>query len=173
MKFLLVLIGVVVFSSHVFAQAGNHAINSTVSFAGNWVLDKKKSGGPGVTVLFAESSMVVTHDAREIVMISTTTIDGKQSVSKTVYSIDGTIKEREIVDGGFKVPAKWNGKKLVRITKSVVAAIKQGGRSPVMETKEEWELSKDGKILKQTIIGVGMPGVAELRSTFVYSRAAN
>ncbi|MGB7202132.1 MAG: hypothetical protein WBD16_07675 [Pyrinomonadaceae bacterium] len=171
MRLFLVVLSFVICSSFIFAQDGIQVVSTSNSFAGKWVLDKTKSdAGMGMKVSFADSTLVVSQDAREIVMTSTTIMDGKQSIEKTVYSIDGTSKGTVKIDGGAKVAAKWDGKKLVVFTKSVIAAIKQGGRSPVMETKEEWSVSKDGNTLTQTISGNGIPNMPEMKSKFVYSR---
>ncbi len=162
MKSFVVVLGIFLFSSFSLAQASDSTTKPSVSFAGKWKLDKRRSdSGVSGTVDFADGTMVVTHDAHEIVMISTSIMDGHKSVSKSVYSIRGEPKN---------VNAIWDGEKLVRNMKGAVGAVNGGGRSPVMEMREEWTLSKDGKTLTQAITGTGIPDMPDMRSKFVYSR---
>ncbi len=174
MRVTLIVLSVLLFSSFVFAQTGHPVDAPTVSFAGKWVLDKNRSdSGVSGTVTFADSTMVVTHDTREIVMVSTTTMDSHQYTTKTVYSLDGSAKGTVKIDGGAKVVATWDGKKLVHNTKSVMAAVSGGDNSPVMQTTEEWTLAKDGKTLIQTLTRKGLPAMPNMKSKFVYTRVRN
>lgn len=162
MKSFVVVLGIFLFSSFAFAQVSDSTIKPSVNFAGKWKLDKRKSdSGVSGTVDFADSTMVVTHDTHEIVMISTSIMDGHKSVRKSVYSIQGGPKD---------VDAIWDGEKLVRNMKGAVGAVNGGGRSPVMEMREEWTLSKDGRTLTQTITGTGIPDMPDMKSKFIYSR---
>ncbi|MBK6725023.1 MAG: hypothetical protein IPG58_17690 [Acidobacteria bacterium] len=109
MKSFVVVPGIFLFSSiRSFAQASDSTTKPSVSFGcPKWKLDKSRSdSGVSGTVDFADGTMVVTHDTHEIVMISTSIMDGHKSVSKSVYSIRGEPKnvnaictEKQLSDG--------------------------------------------------------------------------
>ncbi|MFT3742787.1 MAG: hypothetical protein QM785_00705 [Pyrinomonadaceae bacterium] len=157
MKFVFLLISLVTFSSFVFGQQDTKPAKSPVSFAGKWVINKSESvAGVG------GGTMVVTQNSHEIVMISTDIRDGQESIRKTIYVIDG-----QIVNGDVdRVIAKWEGKKLVRSFRGAVATVQRDLRSPAVDMREEWTLSKDGNTLTQTLTGTGMPETPK----FVYTR---
>lgn len=95
--------------------------------------------------------------------------NGKETFEETTYYLDG--RKVETSNGG-EVKTKWTRKKLVITTKSVVRALTIGDAHPQMETKEEWDVSKDGNTLTRTLSGsasLGMPSPP--KSKFVYSRA--
>ncbi len=170
MRVLFLVLGFFSYSSFIFGQNGGQAVDLPTSFAGKWVLNKNKSdAGIGMTVTFPDSTMVATQSADEIVITYTTIMDGKKSVRKTIYLIGTTADETVKSNSEDKVAAKWEGKKLVIGFEGALGTVQGGVRSPVMESREEWSLSMDGKTLTQTINGKGMPGTAK----FVYSKSKN
>lgn len=167
-NFKLTGICILIFGAFAFGQ--NPAKDpDVVSLNGTWALDKARSGaGGGLRVQFADAVMTIVQTEREIRTTTRIKNNGKETVEDATYYLDG---RKEKTSNGGEVKTKWTGKKLVITTKSVIRALTIGGTHPEMQTKEEWEVSKDGNTLTRTLSGsasLGMP--APPKSRFVYSR---
>jgi hypothetical protein len=142
--------------------------------SGSWSLDKAKSDvGFGMKAELADVTLVIVQDEHEVKVTKRIKNGGRETTDETVYQIEGGGKTGPGGNRGSQPVSKWSGRKLVTKRAIEINGLTRGGRPVTMETTEEWEISKDGKSLTQTISQTGMPNVSpSSRSKFVFNRVA-
>jgi hypothetical protein len=128
-----------------------------VTFSGTWKLkstSKNTSTGSG-TRREVGDNIVITQGAREINFVGRSVSNGIEKVNKLKFFIDGSGEENSWT--GMKRPVKtvtsWN-KGVLLILETIETTFRgsaYGVKKANLIIKEEWKLSKDGRILTQKV----------------------
>jgi hypothetical protein len=172
MKKLCALLWLVALASVCSAQGGDKKSEGKTppDLSGTWSLDKKKSDiGFGMKAEFADVTLSISQNESEVRMTKKINEGGRETTSESVYRLGG----KEAAGGGGKAQAvsKWSGRKLVTKLPIQISASVPGARASDTGAVEEWEISKDGRTLTQTVTAQGVPNLLPAsKSKIVFNR---
>lgn len=140
------------------------------NFSGTWVFDKSKSEGlPRMWENATGIELVVTQDDKQIT-VETKVSGGEFAMPSQAltYKLDGSETTAEMsgrMPGKATSKAKWkdDGKALDLTT---VRQLNFQGNDVTITTKETWELSGDGKVLKVHRVSESPRGTQDSKLTF-------
>lgn len=138
--------------------------------SGTWALDKKKSDiGFGMKAEFADVTLTITQSESEVRITKRIMEGGREVVDESVYRLGG--EQSAGGDGKAQLLSKWSGRKLVTRLPIKINSPAPGVRPVDTGTVEEWEISKDGRTLTQTVTTQGVPNILPLsKSKIVFNR---
>jgi len=115
------------------------------NFSGTWKMNVSKSKLPKASKIQSET-LVIEQDGIQLAFHYDT--DGKQSVES--YMADKQEKViREVPQAGSKIVGKayWKGATLITETKAVFSRSSPLGGSEMMNTRDSWIISAEGRML--------------------------
>jgi hypothetical protein len=169
-KKLRALLWLVALASVCAAQGGDKKSGDKTppDLSGTWSLDKKKSDiGFGMKAEFADVTLSISQGESEVRITKKIREGGRETTSESAYRLGG---EATAAGGGkARAVSKWSGRRLV--TKLSIQIGGPGGRAADTATVEEWEVSKDGRTLTQTVTTPGVPNLLPAsKSRIVFNR---
>lgn len=174
MKNIFLCICLLSFATLCFAGGRDQKSDATTppDLSGTWSLDKSKSDvGFGMKAELADVTLVIVQGEHEVKVTKKIKSGGRETAEESVYQIEGAGKTDSGGNRDSQPRSKWSGRKLVTKRSVEINGLMAGGHPITMETTEEWEISKDGQRLTQTISQTGMPNVSpSSRSKFVFNR---
>jgi hypothetical protein len=158
-------------------SAAKANVKALPDLSGTWVMDKLRSkAGDGVRVDLAEVHLTIWQKDPEIRITRKIDRNGLRSLQETVYSTapPPEIKDVKSVedDAVPKVHTRWMGRKLVTTVSTTIKLLDVKQSTVRMEMTEEWQLSKDGRTLTQTVESTGVPNAGPHKARFVFIRAS-
>ncbi|MBZ5498257.1 MAG: hypothetical protein LAP85_17795 [Acidobacteriia bacterium] len=137
------------------------------NFSGTWIRDQAKSDPMGTlvggSVQTIDASLTVKQDANRL---QVETRWSHKPATQTNYLLDGSENALQGAPDGLFYRAKWAANKLVI---EQYGSVSSPFGTTEVNTKEEWSLSENGKILTVATVSRGFGGEMETRKQ-IYNR---
>jgi hypothetical protein len=139
------------------------------NFAGTWALNESKSNFGDSQFRRANTSMVVTQDAKVLTVESTRPgRDGGETKTTAKYNLDGSVSENQARNNTRKSTVSWSADKKVMTIASTMT-MDMNGTSREVKSSEIWKLAEGGKMLMVENVRTNQEG-AEVKTTAAYDK---
>ena len=135
-------------------------------FSGSWVRDNAKSSGLEGALASAELTMMILHHDPEFKITRSVKVNDQQMAQELTYYTDrrGETNPATFGSGNLKSKTKWDRNKIeshASWSRTILS-----GEVSNFDSTERWELTPDGKTLKDTIEISSGQGVKTLKQVF-------